>query len=89
MPDPRLLARLPRPPLRLRARRPGSHYTELADRLGLTPAAALQVQRDLASSGLRIWMHPHSDHIVAVSPLSDLPTRYRISVHRESSRSCC
>lgn len=56
------------------------HYTELAEFLGSTPAAALQVQRDLTASGLPIWMHPHTDHLVAVSPFSNLPTPYRISV---------
>ena len=56
------------------------HYTELAERLGVTPAAALEMQRALATSGLPIWMYPDTDHVAAASPFSNLPTPYRISV---------
>jgi hypothetical protein len=56
------------------------HYTELAERLGLAPATALQAQRDLAASGLPVWMYPDTDHVAASSPFSNLPTPYRVSV---------
>ena len=56
------------------------HYTELAERLGVTPVAALGLQRALAASGLPIWMYPDTDHVAADSPFSNLPTPYRISV---------
>lgn len=56
------------------------HYTELAESLGLTPHEALQVQRDLTASGLPIWTHPDTDHLAAMSPFSNIPTQYRVSV---------
>lgn len=56
------------------------HYTELAAALGVSPDEARQLQRELAASGLPIWLHPDTDHLVALSPLSSLPTQYRVSV---------
>lgn len=56
------------------------HYTELAVALGVTPREALEVQRELTASGLPIWTHPDTDHLAAMSPFSNIPTPYRISV---------
>ncbi len=56
------------------------HYTELALSLQTTPAEALQLQRELTASGLPIWTHPDTDHLVGMSPFSNLPTPYRVSV---------
>jgi hypothetical protein len=56
------------------------HYTELAEVLGLPPYEALRVQRELTASGLPIWTHPDTDHLAAMSPFSNIPTQYRVSV---------
>ena len=56
------------------------HYTELAVSLSLSPREALAVQRQLTTSGLPIWTHPDTDHLAAVSPFSNIPTPYRVSV---------
>jgi hypothetical protein len=56
------------------------HYTELALSLGLTPREALEVQRELTTSGLPIWTHPDTDHLTAASPFSNIPTPYRVTV---------
>ena len=56
------------------------HYTELALELGVTPQEALHVQGELTASGLPIWTHPDTDHLAAMSPFSNIPTPYRISV---------
>ena len=59
------------------------HYTELAVSLGLSPSQALAVQKQLTTSGLPIWTHPDTDHIAAMSPFSNIPTPYRVSVDGE------
>lgn len=56
------------------------HYTELAMALGLTPREALQAQRDLSASGLPVWTYPDTDHLAAMSPFSNIPTPYRVTV---------
>ena len=56
------------------------HYTELAISLGVTPHEALELQRGLTTVGLPVWMYPDTDHVAAMSPFSNVPTPYRVSV---------
>lgn len=59
------------------------HFTELAEVLGINPWEARQVQRDLAQTGLAIWMEPETDYVAALLPFSSIPTQTRIAVDSE------
>jgi hypothetical protein len=59
------------------------HYTELATTLGITPAAALDVQYGLTTSGIPIFTQARTDYLAALTPLSSIPTHCRIAVDGE------
>lgn len=56
------------------------HYTELADQLSVSPAEGLEVQGGLTGSGIPIFTQADTDHLAALTPFSNIPTQWRISV---------
>ena len=57
------------------------HYTELAAEMGCATEEGRQIVHDLAKAGpTSIRLNPDTDWISTVSPLSLIPTPYRITV---------
>lgn len=56
------------------------HYTELARALGCSAEEGRQALHDLMNTGLPGWLHPGTDYIGTLPPLSNVPTQYRITV---------
>ncbi len=59
------------------------HYTELAEKLGLKPDEARQVQREAADAALACWLVQDTDYIESWVPFSNVPTQYQVTVDGE------
>jgi hypothetical protein len=59
------------------------HYTELAEKLGLQPDEALDVQRETAQAAVACWFVQDTDYIESWAPFSNVPTHYLVTVAGE------
>ena len=59
------------------------HFTELAERLNLTPEEARQIQHKAAESAIACWFVKDTDYVESWAPFSNVPTHHRISVQGE------
>ena len=60
------------------------HYTEIAAKLGVSPAEGRAALQKLFSvRGLPGWLYPKTDTIVSFAPFNNLPTHYRLTVDGE------
>ena len=63
------------------------HYSEVAVELGCSIEEGREILHELlgavSAAGTPAWVHPNTDLIASFSPLSNLPTQYRISVEGE------
>lgn len=59
------------------------HYIELAQKLGISPDTARELQREAAESeGVgACWLNHDTDYIEAWGPFSSLPTHHQVSVN--------
>ena len=56
------------------------HFTEVAAQFGLPPDEGKKLLRDLAATGLPVWLYPGTDLIASYAPFNNQPTQYRVSV---------
>jgi hypothetical protein len=54
--------------------------TAIAGGLGVSPEEGRGLLRELASTGLPIWLQPGTDLIASCAPFNELPTPYRVTV---------
>ena len=59
------------------------HYTEIAQKLSVTPEEGRQAVHALFSSGIPGWLYPGTDFIASFAPFNNQPTQFRISVDGE------
>ena len=59
------------------------HYTELAEKLGIKPDDARDLQEQAARSAAGCWISHETDNIHSFAPFSNLPTHYRVTVEGE------
>jgi len=55
-------------------------YTEIAGELGVSVEEGRKALHDLFGTGIAAWVFPKTDYIASLSPFSNLPTQYRITV---------
>ena len=60
------------------------HYTEIAAKLGVSPAEGRKALRKLFSTfGFPGWLYPKTDNIVSFAPFNNLPTHYPLTIDGE------
>jgi len=59
------------------------HYTELAEKLGIKPDDARDLQEQAARLAAGCWISHETDNIHSFAPFSNLPTHYRVTVEGE------
>ncbi len=62
------------------ARGRAPHLAERAAGRGLPPPEARALLRELAASGLPIWLQPGTDLIASCAPFNEVPTPYRATI---------
>jgi len=55
-------------------------YTEIAAELGVSVEEGRKAFHALFGSGIAAWVFPNTDYIASLSPFSNLPTQYRITI---------
>ncbi len=55
-------------------------YTELAAELGVSPEEGRNALHALFGKGTAEWLFPNTEDIGALSPFSNLPAQYRITI---------
>ncbi len=55
-------------------------YTEIAAELGVSVDEGRKALHALCRTGIAAWVFPNTDYIASISPFSNLPTQYRITV---------
>jgi hypothetical protein len=55
-------------------------YTEIAAELGVSLEEGRKALHALFRTGIAAWVFPNTDYIASVSPFSNLPTQYRITI---------
>lgn len=57
------------------------HFTEIAEKLGVSPEEGRKALGKLFSTpGFAGWLYPKTDNIVSLAPFNNLPTHYRITI---------
>ncbi len=56
------------------------HYTEIAQKLSVTPEEGRQIVHALFNSGIPGWLYPGTDFIASFAPFNNQPTQFRISI---------
>ena len=55
-------------------------YTEIAAELGVSPEEGRKALHALFGMGTAAWVFPNTDYIASLSPFSNLPTQYKITI---------
>ncbi len=55
-------------------------YTEIAHELGVCVEEGRKALHSLFRTGIAAWVFPNTDYIASISPFSNLPTQYRITI---------
>lgn len=55
-------------------------YTEIAAELGVSVEEGRKAVHALCGTGIAAWVFPNTDYIASLSPFSNLPTQYRITI---------
>ncbi len=55
-------------------------YTEIAHELGVCVEEGRKALHFLFRTGIAAWVFPNTDYIASISPFSNLPTQYRITI---------
>ena len=55
-------------------------YTEIAHELGVSVEESRKALYSLFGTGIAAWVFPNTDYIASISPFSNLPTQYRITI---------
>ena len=55
-------------------------YTEIAAELGVSVDEGRKALHSLFGTGIAAWVFPNTDYIASISPFSNLPTQYRITI---------
>jgi hypothetical protein len=56
------------------------HYTEIAEKLGLSIEEGRRAVHELFAAGVPGWLFPNTSLISSFAPFNNQPTQYRISV---------
>ncbi len=59
------------------------HYTEVADKLGVSPEEGRQAVHELFKTGVPGWLYPNTDFIASFAPFNNQPTQFKISIDGE------
>ena len=58
-------------------------YAEIAARLGVSVEEGRKALHALFGTGIAAWVFPNTNYIASISPFSNLPTQYRITIDGE------
>jgi hypothetical protein len=56
------------------------HYTEIAQKLGLSMEQGRKAVHELFGAGIPGWLFPKTSLITSFAPFNNLPTQYRITI---------
>ena len=55
-------------------------YTEIAAELGVSVEEGRKALHALFGTGIAAWVFPNTNYIASLSPFSNLPSQYRITI---------
>ena len=55
-------------------------YIEIASELSISVEEGRKALHELLRAGMAAWVFPNTDYIASFSPISNLPTQYRITI---------
>jgi hypothetical protein len=55
-------------------------YTEIASELGVSVEEGRKALHALMGTGIAAWVFPNTDYLASISPFSNIPTQYRITI---------